>query len=121
MALKNGMLDMLDIQYCLQNGLRVKGERLVPVAYILSADEPDFGCEGRLDGKPSYATIHALTLKGQKAWNLSEEDLMESGIYDRMWICRRESTKELVRWREGSDAPEPLSEEIWGHKLEVKQ
>ena len=50
----NGILDILNVQYRLENGFRVKGKNLVPLAFIYRVDEPDFGCEGRPVGKVMY-------------------------------------------------------------------
>lgn len=114
----NGILDILNVQYRLENGFRVKGKNLVPLAFIYRVDEPDFGCEGRPEGKVMYDKVYALTLKGQKVWIIGEKDLEESGIYDNTWVCREEQTHQLICWREGTEEMMPVSEDLWNNKLE---
>lgn len=39
--LDNGILDILNVQYRLENGFVVNGQRLIPQAFIVSVDEPE--------------------------------------------------------------------------------
>lgn len=116
--LEDGVLDILGIQYRLQNGFVVNRQKLLPQAFIVTVDEPEFGCEGRPDTEAVYAKVHALTMQGQKTWLIGEKDLEQSGIYDNMWVCILAKDKQLVCWREGTDEILPFSEEIWNRKLE---
>lgn len=112
----NGTLDILNVQYRLQNGFRVKGLNLIPQAFIVSVDEP----EQNSMGKVVFAKVHGLTLKGQKVWLFGEEDLEISGIYDNTWVCRVEQSRQLICWREGTDEMIPVPEDMWKNKLEEK-
>lgn len=114
----NGILDILNVQYRLENGFSLNGKKLIPLAFIMRVDEPDHGCEGRPEGKIMYDKVYALTLKGQKVWIIGEKDLEESGIYDNTWVCRIEQTRQLICWREGTEEMIPVSEDIWNNKLE---
>ena len=114
--LEDGTLDLLSIQYRLQNGFIVKRKKLVPEAYILRVDEPEKNSIGQV----IFAKTHGLTLKGQKVWLFSEEDLEISGIYDDTWVCRVEQDHQLVCWREGTDELLPVPEDLWKNKLEEK-
>lgn len=118
--LDNGTLDILSIQYRLENGFVVNRMKMTPLAYIMRVDEPDFGCEGRPETKVVYEKVYALTLKGQKVWLMGEKDLEISGIYDNTWVCRLESTHQLVCWREGTEEMIPVPEDLWNNKLEEK-
>lgn len=117
---ENGILDILNVQYRLENGFVVDRQRLVPLAFIMRVDEPDFGCEGRPEGKILYNKVYALTIKGQKVWLMGDEDLEVSGIYDNTWVCRLGDTRQLVSWREGTVEMTPVPEDLWKNKLEEK-
>lgn len=112
--LDNGILDVLNVQYRLENGFVVNGQRLLPQAFIVSVDEPAHSGENTI----IFAKVHALTLKGQKVWIMGEKDLEVSGIYDNTWVCRIEKTHQLVCWREGTKEMSPVPEDMWKNKLE---
>ena len=46
--LDNGTLDILSVQYRLENGFVVNGLRLVPQAFIVSVDEPERSSAGTI-------------------------------------------------------------------------
>lgn len=112
----NGTLDILSVQYRLENGFVVNGLKLVPQAFIVSVDEP----ENRGAGKIVFNKVNALTLKGKKVWLLGKEDLEVSGIYDNTWVCRIENSRQLICWREGTKEMIPVPEDLWNNKLEEK-
>ena len=114
--LDDGTLDLLSVQYRLENGFKLKGLKLVPKAFIMRVDEPERSELGTI----VYAKVYALTMVGQKVWLLGEKDLEESGIYDNTWVCRIEQTRQLICWREGTDEMMPVSENLWKNKLEEK-
>lgn len=114
--LDNGILDLLHVQYRLENGFAVKGIKLVPQAFIMRVDEP----ESSSFGKIVFSKVHGLTAKGQKVWLFAEKDLEESGIYDNTWVCRVENSRQLICWREGTDEMMPVPEDMWNNKLEEK-
>lgn len=116
----NGILDILNVQYRLENGFRLQGKKLIPLAFIMRVDEPDHSSESRSKEKIMYDKVYALTLKGQKVWIIGEKDLEESGIYDNTWVCRDEQTRQLLCWREGTEEMIPVSEDLWNNKLEEK-
>lgn len=74
----NGTLDILNVQYRLENGFVVNGMKLVPLAFIVSVDEPERSSADTI----VFEKVHALTMKGQKVWLLGKEDLEISGIYN---------------------------------------
>ena len=94
--LDNGTLDILSVQYRLENGFVVNGLRLAPQAFIVSVDEPERSSAGTI----VFEKVHALTIKGKRVWLLGKEDLEISGIYDNTWVCRVEQTHQLICWRE---------------------
>ncbi len=114
--LDNGTLDILSIQYRLENGFVVNRIRLKPLAYIMRVDEPEKNSVGKI----VFAKVYGLTIKGQKVWLLGEQDLEASGIYDDTWVCRVEGTHQLVCWREGTKELQPVPEDLWNNKLEEK-
>ena len=114
--LDDGTLDLLSVQYRLENGFKVRGQKLVPQAFITRVDEPEHNNEGKI----VFAKVYALTIKGQKVWLLGEQDLKASGIYDNTWVCRIEQTRQLICWREGTDEMMPVPEDLWKNKLEEK-
>lgn len=114
--LEDGTLDLLGVQYRLENGFVVNGLRLVPQAFIYRVDEP----ESSSVGKVVFAKVYGLTMKGQKVWLLGEQDLEVSGIYDNTWVCRVEQTRQLICWREGTKEMIPVPEDMWKNKLEEK-
>lgn len=114
----NGILDILNIQYRLENGFRVQGRHLLPLAFIMRVDDPEHSSKGRVEGEILYDKVYALTLKGQKVWIIGEKDLEESGIYDNTWVCRDAQTRQLLCWREGTEEMMPVSEDLWNNKLE---
>ncbi len=114
--LKNGILDVLSVQYRLENGFVLNGQKLLPQAFIVCVDEPEQSDTNTI----TFAKVHALTLKGQKTWLMGKEDLEISGIYDDTWVCRIEKTHQLICWREGTKEMIPVSEDLWKNKLEEK-
>ena len=114
--LDNGILDVLGIQYRLENGFVVNHIKLLPLAFIMRVDEP----EEKAGATVSYAKVYALTKKGQKVWLIGQKDLEESGIYDDTWVCTLEHGHQLICWREGTDEMLPVSLDLWNNKLEEK-
>ena len=114
--LDNGTLDILSVQYRLENGFVVNGLRLAPQAFIVSVDEPERSSAGTI----VFEKVHALTIKGKRVWLLGKEDLEISGIYDNTWVCRVEQTHQLICWREGTKEMIPVPEDVWQNKLEEK-
>ncbi len=112
----NGTLDILNVQYRLENGFVVNGMKLVPLAFIVSVDEPERSSADTI----VFEKVHALTMKGQKVWLLGKEDLEISGIYDNTWVCRIDQTHRLICWREGTTEMIPVPEDLWKNKLEEK-
>lgn len=114
--LKNGALDILGIQYRLENGFQVIGLKLMPLAYIERVEESKSGAEG----EAALAKVYALTPQGQKVWMFSKEDLEKTGIYDDMWIGRPQGLRQVVCWREGTEDLLPVPANLWSNKLEEK-
>ncbi len=114
--LDNGILDILNVQYRLENGFVVNGQRLIPQAFIVSVDEPEKSGAGTI----VFEKVHALTMIGKKTWLMGKEDLEISGIYDNTWVCRVEQTRKLICWREGTQEMIPVPEDLWNNKLEEK-
>lgn len=114
--LDSGILDVLGVQYRLENGFVVNRIKLVPLAFIMRVEEP----KDRTDASVVYAKVFALTLKGQKIWLIGEDDLKKSGIYDNTWVCIIEQTRQLICWREGTEEMMPVSADLWNNKLEEK-
>ena len=117
--LDNGLLDVLGIQYRLENGFVVNRVRLLPLAFVMRVDEPVSSSVDE-DKKAAYAKVHALTKKGKKVWLISVEDLEKSGIYDDTWVCTSEHNRNLICWREGTNEMLPVSVDMWNNKLEEK-
>lgn len=113
----NGMLDILGVQYRLENGFVVKGQRLVPQAFIMRVDDKP-AHEG--PGTIVFSKVYGLTLKGQKVWLIGRKDLEISGIYDNTWVCRLEQGHQLICWREGTEEMIPVPEDLWMNKMEEK-
>ncbi len=121
--LDNGILDVLGIQYRLENGFVVNHKKLLPLAFIMFVDEPGHRAaetEGMDGAAIVYAKVHALTMKGKKVWLMSVKDLEQTGIYDNTWVCTMEQGRQLVCWREGTDELIPVSLDLWNNKLEEK-
>ena len=114
--LDNGILDILSVQYRLENGFVVNGQRLQPLAFIMRVDEPEKSDTNSV----VFAKVHALTMKGRKVWIMGEKDLEVSGIYDNTWVCIIENTRQLICWREGTKEMMPVPEDLWNNKLEEK-
>lgn len=114
--LDNGTLDILGVQYRLENGFRVNGLKLAPQAFIMRVDEP----EPTSAGTVVFAKVYGLTLKGQKVWLIGKKDLEISGIYDNTWVCRVEQSRQLICWREGTEEMIPVPEDLWKNKMEEK-
>ena len=114
--LNNGTLDLLSVQYRLENGFVVNGLTLIPQAFIVSVDEPERSSAGTI----VFEKVHALTMKGKKTWLMGREDLEISGIYDNTWVCRVEQSRKLICWREGTEEMIPVPEDLWNNKLEEK-
>lgn len=114
--LDNGILDILNVQYRLENGFVVNGMRLVPQAFIVSVDEPERSGAGTI----VFEKVHALTMVGKKTWLMGKEDLELTGIYDNTWVCRVQQTRQLICWREGTQEMIPVPEDLWNNKLEEK-
>ena len=115
--LDNGILDILSVQYRLGKGVVVNGHRLQPQAFIYRVDEPEKSETNTI----VFAKVYGLTMKGKKVWLMGEKDLETSGIYDNTWVCRLESTHQLICWREGTKEMMPVPEDMWRNKLEEKR
>ncbi len=116
--LDNGTLDLLGIQYRLENGFVVNRVKLTPLAFIMRVDEPAAIQKDQPDAKIIYAKVYALTKKGPKVWLIGETDLIASGIYDNTWVCTSENGRRLVCWREGTSEMIPVPVDMWNNKLE---
>lgn len=119
--LKDGTLDILGIQYFLTNGFRFPEGEFLPVAYVVSVDEPDFGCEGRPENEVVYATLQAFTLQGVKHYRMEEQGLNQTQLYDDMWVgtrIRKNGDREFGCFREGSQMFHIFDPVIWDQCIE---
>ena len=55
--LDDGTLDLLSVQYRLENGFKLKGLKLVPQAFIMRVDEPERSELGRIWRKAVFMII----------------------------------------------------------------
>ena len=117
------MFDILGIQYRLENGFRIGKSEFKPVAYLVSVDEPEFGCEGRPEEGKVCARLQGITMKGTQSWKLDADKLEESGLYDDMWIgfvTDKLGTKKLASWRAGNPSWEEIPEDVWNMRTEME-
>lgn len=119
--LKDGTLDRRGIQYSLTNGFRFPEGVFLPIAYVVSVDEPDFGCEGRPENEKVYATLCTYTLEGMKTCKMEEHGLDASCLFDDMWVgtrIGRNGMKEFGCFREGSEMFHIFDQQIWEQRIE---
>lgn len=118
--LDNGVFDLLGMQYGLHNGFRIKEGQLMPIAYVVSASEPEFGCEGRPDGREVYGILNTYTITGLEKCQIEEKLFNESGIFDHMWVgtltCK-DGTEKFGCWREGSDEFHAFPKSTWDARI----
>ena len=79
-------------------------EKFQPVAYLIQADEPEFGCEARSETEPVFGRLLVQTETQQKIMTIEEERLMQSGFYDKMWVGWWEEQPVLLTAKEKSPA-----------------
>jgi len=123
MELEKGKFDIMSVQYGLMNGFRIKGNIFKPEVYIYQVDEPEFGCEGRVEGQKAYAKLFGYTITGPVEWLINEQTLIESGLFDYMWVGTvflEDGTRELIAYREGTSELNVLSWDKWAEKLPVE-
>ena len=120
MEIEKGNFDIMVVQYGLMNGFKLKGHIFQPEVYIYQVEEPDFGCEGRTQGQKAYAKLYGYTTTGPVKWLLSEETLLESGLFDFMWvgtIFLDNGERKLIAFREGTTEWNELDAKKWSEKL----
>lgn len=123
MGFVDGNFDILGVQFRLENGFKINRQQFYPEVFLYQVNEPDFGCEGRMEGKPVYAELYGYTLKGTVKWLLNERTLQECELFDQMWVGTLEmpdGTKQLISWREGTSDWNVLDREKWAEKLPAK-
>lgn len=123
MSFVNENFDILGVQFRLENEFKINRQQFHPEVFLYQVNEPEFGCEGRPEGKPAYAELYGYTLTGTVKWLLSEQTLQECGLFDYMWVGTIEmpdGTRQLISWREGTQEWKVLDREKWEEKLPVK-
>lgn len=120
MEIEKGNFDILNVQFGLINGMKINGCRFDPEVYIYSVDEPDFGCEGRKEGQKAYATLYGYTTLGPVKWMINEQTLLETGLFDYMWVGTiyfKDGSSKFIAFRDGSKEWNELPYEKWEEKI----
>ncbi|SER96803.1 hypothetical protein [Lachnobacterium bovis] len=118
--LDDGTFDLLGMNYILEKGIELSAGHFQPEAYINFVKEPDFGCEGRPEGKPIFAELEVYTIKGPKTLLAALQTLDETGLYDQMWVGylkKKDGSLEFVSCRDGVDEYTVVDKVKWDNLM----
>lgn len=93
----------------------------MPEAYVISVEEPDFGCEGRSENEIIYARLRTFSREGLKTCKMEEHSLNATRLYDDMWIgtrIKRNGEKEFGCFRDGSEVWNMFDRIVWEQRIE---
>lgn len=99
------------IRDAFSGGLSLSGGIFQPLLYLSRVDEPDFGCEGRPEGKKIYGRAYGRDAAGPRLWDLEEADLWRGGFDDGMWVGLWQGGYATLAGN--STQPKPLSEALF--------